>query len=178
LTSPGSFGYYFIGDALMIGIITLGDELLKRKSSPVPDIDGSLGQLVGEMFESLIAAKGVGLAAVQVGRLIRLFVTKAPKDSPRVFINPDILETSIDQDDFEEGCLSIPGINADVRRPSSVRIQAWNEKGKPFTLSADSYLARIIQHEMDHLNGILFIDHLDKKKKAELIADYQGRARL
>jgi peptide deformylase len=162
----------------MLGIITLGDEILKKNSTPVSDFNGSIKQLAEEMFESLIAARGVGLAAVQVGKLIRVFVTKAPKDSPRVFINPDILETSIEQGDFEEGCLSIPGINADVRRPSSVRIQAWNERGKPFTLSADGFLSRIIQHEMDHLNGILFIDHLNKKKKSELIADYQGRARL
>jgi peptide deformylase len=162
----------------MLGIITLGDTLLKSKSSKITDFNGSIGELIAAMFESLAAAKGVGLAAVQVGKLLRIFVTKAPKDAPRVFINPDILETSIEQEDFEEGCLSIPGINADVRRPSSVRVQAWNEKGKQFGLSADGYLARIIQHEMDHLNGVLFIDHLERKRKKQLIADYEGRVRL
>jgi peptide deformylase len=162
----------------MLGIITMGDNLLKKKSVPIKNFDGSLNKLIEEMFDSLSAAKGVGLAAVQVGELVRLFVTKAPKDSHRVFINPEILETSIEQEDFEEGCLSIPGINADVTRPSSVRIQAWNEKERPFNLTAEGYLARIIQHELDHLNGILFIDHLDKKIKEQMIEDYEERVRL
>jgi peptide deformylase len=110
---------------------------------------------------------------VQVGELIRLFVTKVPKDSPRVFINPDILETSIEQESFEEGCLSIPGVNADVDRPSSVRVQAWNEKGRPFSLTAEGFLARVIQHEIDHLNGILFVDRLNPKKRSRLLAEYE-----
>jgi peptide deformylase len=92
-----------------------------------------------------------------------------------VFINPDILETSIEQSTFEEGCLSIPGLYTDVVRPMSVRIQAWNEKGRPFTLSADEYLGRVIQHEFDHLNGILFIDRVDPKKRQRLLAEYSSK---
>ena len=162
----------------MLGIITLGDGILKKKSVPIKDFDGPLKKLIEDMFGSLSAAKGVGLAAVQVGELVRLFITKAPKDSLRVFINPEIVETSIEQEDFEEGCLSIPGINADVTRPSSIRIQAWNEKGKPFSLTAEGYLARIIQHEIDHLNGILFIDRLDKRLREQAVDDYEERVRL
>ncbi len=156
----------------MLSIITLGDPLLRKHSSVVTDIDGNIKKLAEEMVSIMSAAKGVGLAAVQVGDLIRLFVTKVPKDVPRVFINPDILETSIEQELQEEGCLSIPGINADVERPGSVRVQAWNEKGRPFSLTAEGFLARVIQHEFDHLNGTLFIDRVNSKKRSRLLAEY------
>ena len=162
----------------MLNILTLGDPFLKKTSALVPDINGKIASLVGEMFDAMDRARGLGLAAVQVGELIRLFVTLVPRDEPRVFINPDILETSIEEVSYEEGCLSIPGLNADVKRPASVRVQAWNEKGRPFSLSADGLFARIIQHEMDHLNGILFIDRLEVKKRGRLITEYQEKLRL
>jgi len=126
------------------------------------------------MLEAMDHGKGVGLAGVQVSRLLRLFVTRVPNDMPRVFINPDILETSIEVEPFEEGCLSIPGIYTDVIRPSSVRVQAWNQKGRPFTLNADGYLARVIQHEFDHLNGVVFLDRVDPKKKQRLLVEYEA----
>jgi peptide deformylase len=162
----------------MLNILTLGDPILKKTSALVPDINGTIASLVTEMFDAMDRARGLGLAAVQVGELVRLFITFAPRDTPRVFINPDILETSIEEVPFEEGCLSIPGLNADVKRPASVRVQAWNEKGRPFTLNADGLLARVIQHEMDHLNGILFIDRLEAKKRGRLITEYQEKLRL
>ncbi len=162
----------------MLSILTLGDPLLKKTSALVPDINGNLASLVSEMFGAMDRARGLGLAAVQVGELIRLFVTVVPHDTPRVFINPDILETSIEEVPYEEGCLSIPGLNADVKRPASVRVQAWSEKGRPFTLNADGLLARVIQHEMDHLNGILFIDRLEAKKRSRLITEYQEKLRF
>ena len=162
----------------MLNILTLGDPFLKKTSALVPDINGNIASLIGEMFDAMDRARGLGLAAVQVGELIRLFVTLVPRDEPRVFINPDILETSIEEVSYEEGCLSIPGINADVSRPASVRVQAWGEKGRPFTLNADGLLARVIQHEMDHLNGILFIDRLESKKRSRLITEYQEKLRL
>ncbi|MCX7038406.1 MAG: peptide deformylase [Spirochaetes bacterium] len=161
-----------------MNILTLGDPFLKKTSALVPDINGNIASLVGEMFDAMGRARGLGLAAVQVGELIRLFVTLVPRDEPRVFINPDILETSIEEVSYEEGCLSIPGLNADVSRPASVRVQAWGEKGRPFTLNADGLLARVIQHEMDHLNGILFIDRLESKKRSRLITEYQEKLRL
>jgi len=156
----------------MLNIVKLGDPILKRHSVVVPDINGDVRTLAADMLEAMDRGKGVGLAAVQVGELFRLFVTRVPGDSPRLFINPDILETSIEQEPFEEGCLSIPGLYTDVIRPAWVRIQAWNAKGRPFTLTADGYLGRVIQHEFDHLNGILFIDRLDPKKKQRLLAAY------
>jgi len=159
----------------MLNIIKLGDPLLKKHSVVVPDINDEVRALAAGMFETMERGKGVGLAAVQVGELLRLFVTKVPGDSPRVFINPDILETSIDEVTMEEGCLSIPGLYTDVTRPGSVRVQAWNEKGRPFTLSAEDYLARVIQHELDHLNGILFIDRVGPKKRQRLLAEYDSK---
>ncbi len=161
----------------MLSIITLGDPLLNRKSSLVPDMNGEIRKLAEDMLETMVYAKGIGLAAVQIGSLVRVFVTHVPKDSPRVFINPEILETSIEQVPYEEGCLSIPGLNADVVRPAEVRIQAWNQKGRPFTLTTEGILARVVQHEMDHLNGILFIERLDPKKKTRLLAEYEQKAR-
>ncbi|MGA2766614.1 MAG: peptide deformylase [Spirochaetia bacterium] len=159
----------------MLSIIKLGDPILKKHSVVVPDINDEIHSLIAGMFEAMEKGKGVGLAAVQVGELFRLFVTKVPGDSPRVFINPDILETSIDQVSMEEGCLSIPGLYTDIVRPNSVRLQAWNEKGRPFTLSAEDYLARVIQHELDHLNGTLFIDRVGPKKRQRLLAEYDSK---
>jgi peptide deformylase len=162
----------------MLRIITLGDPLLKRHSGVVPDINGDVKKLAEDMLSTLAEARGLGLAAVQVGELVRVFVTRVPKDGIRVFINPGILETSIEQVDFEEGCLSIPGVNADVTRPASVRIQAWNERGRPFTMTAEGLFARVIQHEFDHLNGILFVDRVNPKKKHRLLEAYGEHALL
>jgi peptide deformylase len=154
-------------------LIYFGDPLLSRKSIIVPDINGDIVKLAREMLQVMEEAKGIGLAAVQVGELVRLFVTRAPRDAPRVFINPDILETSIEQVSIEEGCLSVPGINVDVVRPEQVRVQAWNEKGRPFTLTAEGMLARVIQHEYDHLNGVMFFDRVDAKKRKRLITAWE-----
>ena len=159
----------------MLSIVRFGDPILKKHSIVVPDINGEVRSLVSDMIEAMDRGKGVGLAAVQVGALLRLFVTRVSGDNPRVFINPDILETSIEQEPFEEGCLSMPGLYTDVIRPSSVRIQAWNEKGRPFSLATDGYLGRVIQHEFDHLNGILFIDRIEPKKRLRLLAAYQEK---
>jgi peptide deformylase len=161
----------------MLSIITLGDPLLAKTSSLVPDVNADVRRLAELMFETM-GTRGIGLAAVQVGQPIRLFVTRAPRDQVRVFINPDILETSVEEETIEEGCLSVPGLYTDMMRPASVRVQAWNEKGRPFTLSADGMLARVIQHELDHLNGILFIDKLDAKRRKRLLAAYDEKLRL
>ena len=156
-------------------IVKLGDELLRKRSILVGDIDRGIEDFIRAMFESMYKGDGVGLAAVQVGELYRIFIAHVPRDIPRVFINPEIIETSIETNRYEEGCLSIPDVNADVVRPSAVRVQAWDEKGKPFTLSAEDLLARAIQHELDHLNGRLFIDHLDPKKRGRLLRDYHQK---
>jgi peptide deformylase len=158
----------------MLEIVKWPDAQLKKHSGIVPDINGEITTLVEGMFEVMDRGKGVGLAGIQVGKLYRLFITRVPGDTPRVFINPDILETSIEVEPFEEGCLSIPGIYTDVIRPSSVRVQAWNQKGRPFTLTAEGYLARVIQHEFDHLNGIVFLDRIDQKKRQRLLVSYEA----
>jgi len=157
----------------MLNIVTLGDERLQKHSILVPEFDGEIKTLAEQMFETMHTNKGIGLAAVQVGKLIRLFITHIPNDGPRVFINPEIVETSVDQGTYEEGCLSIPEVNADVIRPAQVRIQAWNLRGRPFSLDADQMLARVIQHELDHLNGVLFIDRLNPKKRERLVKRYE-----
>jgi peptide deformylase len=157
----------------MLNIVTLGDERLQKHSIVVADFDGEIQALADQMFETMYANKGVGLAAVQVGKLIRLFITHIPNDGPRVFINPELVVTSVDQGSYEEGCLSIPEINADVVRPAQVKVQAWNLKGRPFSLDADQLLARVIQHELDHLNGVLFIDRLNPKKRERLVRRYE-----
>jgi peptide deformylase len=156
-----------------IQVIKLGSELLRQKALPVRDIDESAETLCAVMLATLHKHKGVGLAGPQVGQLKRLFVIHIEKDIPRVFINPSIIGTSEHTGKYEEGCLSLPGVYEDVIRPGAVRVQAWNEKGKPFTLEAEGLLARVIQHEYDHLEGLLFIDHLSEVKRERLLAKYE-----
>jgi peptide deformylase len=103
----------------------------------------------------------------------RMFVVYIQDDFERIFINPSILETSQETAKVEEGCLSIPGVYADVVRSETVKVQAWNEKGKPFTLEASGLLARVILHEYDHLDGVLFVDRLPEAKRDKIIAKYE-----
>ncbi len=159
-------------------IVTLGDQILRSTSEPVAEINGDLTHFLGEMFEAMYDGRGIGLAAVQVGSLIRVFVTHVPDDEPRVFINPQIVETSVDQWKYEEGCLSIPALNADVVRPKHVRVQAWNGKGRPFTIEVEGVLGRVIQHEYDHLDGVLFIDRISKGKREKLLKGYDPEKAL
>jgi peptide deformylase len=153
-------------------IITLGNELLKQESKIITEFDNTLREYTDLMFEMMAQSKGIGLASVQIGDLRQVFVVYVPKDKPRVFINPGIIETSLEQDVYEEGCLSIPGINADVIRPVYVKVQAWNLKGRPFTVQAEGLLARVIQHEFDHLHGVLFIDRLHPDKRKKIMKQY------
>ncbi|MFO8064091.1 MAG: peptide deformylase [Spirochaetota bacterium] len=147
-------------------------EVLNTRAEPVAEINGETRELAEEMIEIMIQSDGIGLAGPQVGLLKRLFVVKAPEDEPRVFINPQILSTSLETSVYEEGCLSIPGVYADLERSSVIQVQAWNERGRRFNIEADKMLARIILHENDHLNGVLFIDHLTQKKRERLLKRY------
>lgn len=136
-----------------------GDSVLRKKSKAVDEINQRILTLIVDMIDTMYEADGVGLAAPQVGILKRIFVIDVYDDfGPRVFINPVILEKSGSQTD-EEGCLSVPGEAAEIERADFVKVKAFNEKGEEFTLEADGLLARAIQHEYDHLEGILFIDH-------------------
>lgn len=160
-----------------MNIVILGNEVLRRQADPVGSIDAATVKLARDMLETMLGAKGIGLAAPQVGVSRRLFVVQVAEDIPRVFINPEIVEESPDKMKYEEGCLSLPGIYADVNRPDAIRVKAWNEKGKPFTLDADGLLGRVIQHELDHLNGIMFIDHLSELKKKRILKVWEEKFR-
>lgn len=148
------------------------DHLLRDTSEKIHDIDDEVVALANAMVEKMHEANGIGLAGVQVGHLKRLFVTGVEGDKPRVFINPSIIETSMELSDYEEGCLSIPAIYAEVNRPAAVKVQAWNERGRPFTVDAEGLLARVVQHELDHLNGVLFIDYLDEQLRDRVMSTY------
>lgn len=142
-------------------IYKLGEDVIRQKCAPVEpsEINDEMRSLFAEMFETMDEADGVGLAAPQVGISKRFFVLTADDGVRRVFVNPQIVATSNELCDYEEGCLSLPGFNESIRRPSKVTCSALNEFGKPFTVEADGLLARIIQHENDHLDGVVFIDH-------------------
>ena len=137
-----------------------GDSVLRKKCKVVDEINPRLLTLLADMVDTMYEADGVGLAAPQVGILKRIFVIDVYDDyGPRVFINPEILEKKGTQID-EEGCLSVPGESAEVERAKYVKVKAVNEKGEEFILEAEDLLARAIQHEYDHLEGILFVDHV------------------
>ena len=148
---------------MILEITKLGEEVLRKKAEPVPEVNDEIRKLADDMLETMIDANGVGLAGPQVGKSLRLFVAMSDDDVKRVFINPQIIKTSEELCDYEEGCLSIPQVYENIQRPARVTVQAINENGKPFTLEAEGLLARIIQHEYDHLDGILYIDRGDKE---------------
>lgn len=159
-------------------ITKLGEEVLRQKCEPVnpEEINDEMRALFDEMFETMISANGCGLAAPQVGINKRFFVIIADDDVRRVFINPEIVKTSSDSVEFEEGCLSIPGYSETICRPSKVSISALNEFGKRFLIEdADGLLGRCIQHENDHLDGILYIDRGDPQFKEETIASFKKK---
>ena len=139
-----------------------GDEVLRKKCKKVEKIDDRLLTLINDMIDTMYEADGVGLAAPQVGIVKRLFVIDAYDGAgARVFINPEILETSGSQIG-DEGCLSVPGKTADIERPNYVKVKATNEKGEEFILEGEELLARAVCHENEHLDGILFIDHIKR----------------
>lgn len=160
-------------------ICKLGEEVLSQTCEEVKaeEIDDNFRKLLNEMFETMISANGVGLAAPQIGVAKRFFVLMADDDVKRVFINPQIIKTSAETSSYDEGCLSIPGESESIIRPVKVSVTALNEKGKRFTIEdADGLLARIIQHENDHLNGILYIDRGDETVKKNIIEKFKKRA--
>ena len=158
-------------------IYKLGEDIIRQKCVPVEadEINDSLRETFNEMFETMLAADGVGLAAPQIGVAKRYFVIISDDEVRRVFINPQIISTSNDLCDYDEGCLSLPGFNETIKRPSKVTVQALNEFGKPFTLNADGLLARIIQHENDHLDGIVYIDRGDPQVAADITEKMKKR---
>ncbi|GIM27860.1 peptide deformylase [Clostridium polyendosporum] len=141
----------------------IGEDLLRKKSRNVDEINERVLTLIKDMIETMYDADGVGLAAPQVGILKRIFVIDIyDGNGPKVFINPEILEKSGSKIDVE-GCLSVPGEQGEVERPEKVKVKALDEKGIEFILEAEDLLARAICHENDHLDGILFVDHVKKQ---------------
>lgn len=156
----------------------MGSEALRQKAEPVKTIDGEVKKIASAMISMMKNGKGVGLAGPQVGFMKRIFVVHVEGDEPRVFINPSIIETSQEMVKYEEGCLSIPGIWAEVQRPKDVKVQAWNERGRPFNLETGGVLARVILHEYDHLEGLLFIDRISQVKRNRIIAKFERRKKV
>ncbi len=149
----------------------LGSNVLRESAKRISKVDNSIRDLIKDMLASMYSAKGIGLAAPQVGIHKQLLVIDLDIENstspPIVLINPEITEFSASLDTYEEGCLSIPGVYLDVIRPSAIKVNFRDEMGRPKKLNADGLLARCIQHEMDHLNGVLFVDRVGNEETLE-----------
>lgn len=150
----------------LLDILYYPDAQLRRTAAEVADVDASIASLVDGMLETMYAAPGIGLAATQVNVHKRVVVMDVSEenDSPIVLINPEILHAE-GEGEMQEGCLSIPGVYETVKRPAEVRVAAIDREGNPYELDADGLLAVCIQHEIDHLNGKLFVDYLSPLKR-------------
>ena len=154
-------------------ILVEPNPFLRQKSQPVDKVDNSIRKLMDNMLETMYNAPGIGLAAIQIGvpkRIIVLDISKNPeKKEPMYFVNPEIVSASKDDATYEEGCLSVPGQFAEIDRPDKCHIKYLDYNGSAKELKAEGLLATCIQHEIDHLEGILFIDYLSKLKKSMII---------
>jgi len=179
-------------------ILIIPDKLLRTKAAKVEKVTPEIRKLVEDMFETMYDAPGIGLAAVQVGvakRIVTMDLGKRTHDggrddedetgdgeeeevkNPRVFINPEIVWSSEDKSTYEEGCLSIPEIHEDVERPARVKVKFLDLDGKAHEEEADGLYATCIQHEIDHLNGVLFIDHISKLKRDRIVKKFAKAAK-
>lgn len=154
-------------------IITAPDPRLKQVSKPVERVDDDLRRLMDDMLETMYAAPGIGLAAIQIGVPKQVIVMDLAREGeepqPRYFVNPEILWTSDELSTYEEGCLSVPELYEEVDRPARCRVRFLDYRGEIRELDCEGMLATCIQHEMDHLNGVLFIDHLSKLKRSMML---------
>lgn len=156
----------------LLPIVIVPDEILRQSAKPVDRVNTAIERLLDDMLETMYAAPGIGLAAPQIGQSIRAAVVdladrSAPHhpSEPLKMINPEIIAKSEEWNVYDEGCLSIPGVSGEVTRPKTVRVRYTEPNGKTVELDADGLLATCIQHEIDHLNGVLFIDYLSKLKR-------------
>jgi peptide deformylase len=157
-------------------IRVFGDPVLRQRASEVENVDGRLVRLVDDMIETMYEAPGVGLAAPQVGVERRLFVYDVDDGTgARVLVNPVITESSGEWE-FEEGCLSVPGLHWTIVRPKEVHVTGYDLEGNEVSLEADEYLARVLQHELDHLDGVLLLERLDKETRREAMRTLRARA--
>jgi peptide deformylase len=148
------------------------DPILRRRAQEISVIDDEIRRLADAMIETMVLAKGYGLAAPQVGVLKRI-ITLDVEDDFYALINPEIIQKSDETEVWVEGCLSIPGIEAEFPRPAKVTVRALNLDGNEILLERDGLAARVLQHEIDHLNGVLFIDYLSQTKRLMLLKEYE-----
>ncbi|WP_188910026.1 peptide deformylase [Aureimonas endophytica] len=162
-------------------LVILPDPLLRKASRPVERVDADLKRFADDMLETMYDAPGIGLAAVQVGELLRMLVIDVAGEDeekrPQVFLNPEILARSDAMSTYEEGCLSIPDYYAEVERPAKVTVGYLGLDGATHELEAEGVLATCLQHEIDHLNGVLFIDHISKLKRDMVVKKFTKAAK-
>ena len=163
----------------LLDILEFPDPRLRTKAKPVTNVDDGIRKLVRDMLETMYEAPGIGLAATQVNVHKRVIVIDVSEDksAPLTFINPEIEPVSGEKE-HEEGCLSVPGFYEPVVRPDRIRVKALNEKGEAFDMECDGLLSVCLQHEMDHLEGILFVDHLSRLKRDRIRAKLQKKQRV
>jgi peptide deformylase len=163
-------------------IITAPDDRLRQVSKPVASVDDGLRALMDAMLETMYDAPGIGLAAIQIGEPIRVIVMDIAGDeeepAPQYFVNPEILNPAEELNLHEEGCLSVPEFYEEVERPASCRVKYLDYDGKAQILEAEGLLATCIQHEIDHLEGVLFIDHLSRLKRERILKKLKKEQRL
>jgi peptide deformylase len=163
-------------------LIILPDPVLRQVSAPIEQVDDAVRNLSADMLETMYDAPGIGLAAIQVGiprRLLVIDLSKEDEDkNPQVFINPEILQSADERSVYEEGCLSIPDYYAEVERPARVTVKFLGLDGKEHMLDAEGLLATCLQHEIDHLNGVLFIDYISRLKREMVIRKFAKASKL
>lgn len=154
----------------VLNILRFPDPRLHRVAEPVTQVDDALRQLIDDMAQTMYEAPGIGLAATQVDRHVRVIVMDVTeeKNDLRVFINPEVVRRSDQRKTYEEGCLSVPGIYEEVERPESIAVTALDREGNPFELEAQGLLAVCLQHEIDHLNGRVFVQYLSRLKQSRI----------
>ncbi|MBO6717858.1 MAG: peptide deformylase [Rhizobiaceae bacterium] len=161
-------------------LVILPDPVLRQVSEPVERVDDDLRKLADDMLETMYDAPGIGLAAIQIGIPRRMLVIDLSRDDepndPHVFINPEIVATGEQPNVHEEGCLSIPDYYAEVERPASVTVRYIDRDGERQEIAADGMMATCLQHEIDHLNGVLFIDHLSRLKRDMVVRKFRKLA--
>ena len=157
---------------MALDIKTFGDPVLKTRAAPVESFDESLVRLTQDMLATMRDNEGVGLAATQVGRLKRVFVA-AIEDDEYVIVNPVLTDRSETTETATEGCLSIPGIQVDVERPTAVTVSGQDVSGRPLQIEASDLLARVLQHEVDHLDGVLILDRTDTQSRKAAMREWR-----
>lgn len=166
----------------ILPIITAPDPFLKKVSQPVEQVDDALRKLMDNMVETMYAAPGIGLAAIQVGVVKRILVLDIAPDgeprNPQYFVNPEIIWESTEYTSYNEGCLSLPDQYADVDRPAEIKVKYLDYEGNPQEVHATGLLATCLQHEMDHLEGVLFVDHISLVKRSMIMRKLQKARRF